>query len=1040
MHDPRRFVSEIAELGKIDYFLDQLARAVERGEVHRSSYDILAPRYLERRAELVAIITGQHRAAVTVPPVSRTRPTSEYAGAVPVTGGNAATVPASTDVGIPVRGAARRGPSRQVAWTTVLLFLGAFLVIVASAIFAVTVWDLLGVTGKLAFLVTLTAGFYATGFWARTRLETPVGGLVLTAIGSALLLFDGWIVIDGYELEGLLPWAVLLLFCSVVYWYTEVRLAGRFFGVIGAASQLGWWWLLGAGLGYPVPVRLAGMAVVALAWQLAAERGEDSPSLRSLSQVLLVAAPVVHVLLALGLIADLLLVSSAGPTEVIAAAVVSLTAAITFMRSKLLPDLHDAPAALIQLPVFFAAAIAVATTGHSWWIVGTLAVAAVTYDSLAITRSGASFAIVGLAAELFLVIEACLVLDASPEVTLAVVAALAAFWALTPRLVDGAADGFGRGARETALVAQIGSIMVLAAVSLFTPVVQQAVALADMPVSGEDAALAGVVLLAWVAAASAAGHWAAWAGASVFSFYAAASVLAWLQPDRDPGFYAIALVLVAAAWLAASRLFERARTDMLAPIMRWAVRASIVPIVLVGCALEQLRAAGPGSGTFADFATPLCAALIVVAAGVYAVDAWWGRSVLTAGIAATFGVVSAGAVASAVIAPVAGATPSELLLAQATLPVVVGASMGVAALLLSGSAWAASTRTGVGAPGLFDGPTVVSVSAAVTGSLGVIAVQGPDGGPMALGMALVSGAWVLSAVIATPWLGLAAGGTGLIAVGETLRWLDVPAWVTLVVFAVLGFALAVPSLASRSAVNPRRRVAFDVLAITGLLAHGWLILVGLQSRSYFSASLDEWWEIGAQGLVIALLVIGVHVLAHAVRRDIEFAYYIGFGAILAALWTELDVLSVRQAEMYSTPLAIYLAGCGMLFSRIRPDRRYPALMDAAVVIVGVGYPLQLALQAGPDEAIVHTAWVIALSLVLIAAGISVKSRWYLFGGSGALAAVALYRSFSALVEVWWLVLFVIGIGLLAIALTWERQRMVVSSTRERLKRSFEEWR
>jgi hypothetical protein len=67
------------ELGRIDYFLDQLARAVERGEVPLESYDRLAPRYLERREELVRILTIKAGGAV-----QQAAPTQAAPGLVPV--------------------------------------------------------------------------------------------------------------------------------------------------------------------------------------------------------------------------------------------------------------------------------------------------------------------------------------------------------------------------------------------------------------------------------------------------------------------------------------------------------------------------------------------------------------------------------------------------------------------------------------------------------------------------------------------------------------------------------------------------------------------------------------------------------------------------------------------------------------------------------------------------------------------------------------------------------------------------------------------
>jgi hypothetical protein len=123
------------------------------------------------------------------------------------------------------------------------------------------------------------------------------------------------------------------------------------------------------------------------------------------------------------------------------------------------------------------------------------------------------------------------------------------------------------------------------------------------------------------------------------------------------------------------------------------------------------------------------------------------------------------------------------------------------------------------------------------------------------------------------------------------------------------------------------------------------------------------------------------------------------------------------------------------------ERRFPAVVDLLAVVVGLGVPVVLALTSSFGRPmVVHTSWAIGLSLVAIAAGVVARSRYYLFGGTAALAIVAGWRTLSYLAEIWWLVLGVIGVAFLAIALTWERQRQFIGETRERLQRSFEGWR
>ncbi|MDH4140207.1 MAG: hypothetical protein OEV43_06500, partial [Coriobacteriia bacterium] len=260
------------ELGNIDYLLDHLARAVERGEIPRDSYDVVASRHLARRAEIADVLEARarHASQEYAPPMPAMRAESSARAAGP---------PAQRPIRVPAQ-------QREVPWTTILTITGAFLVIVASAIFAVATWDLFGVGFRLGFLGALTVAFFGTGFLVRSRLRLVGGGVALVAVGSAMLLFDGWIAIDGYELDGPWPWVGWLLVCWAVYWAVEVVVGGRFFGIIGAAAQVVWLWILGQGLGWDTAPRMAAIALVGLAWTLAGRRAEGHAPYASLAGVL----------------------------------------------------------------------------------------------------------------------------------------------------------------------------------------------------------------------------------------------------------------------------------------------------------------------------------------------------------------------------------------------------------------------------------------------------------------------------------------------------------------------------------------------------------------------------------------------------------------------------------------------------------------------------------------------------------------------------------------------------------------------------------
>ncbi|MCD4534198.1 hypothetical protein LRP67_08910 [Nocardioides sp. cx-169] len=92
-------------------------------------------------------------------------------------------------VGPMPRAAARRTGVRAASVPKILLGLGAFCLLVAAVIFLAVAWSWLGVGGRTAVLVTLTAAAGAAGTWfARRRLR--VAGEALTAVSLGLLVLD----------------------------------------------------------------------------------------------------------------------------------------------------------------------------------------------------------------------------------------------------------------------------------------------------------------------------------------------------------------------------------------------------------------------------------------------------------------------------------------------------------------------------------------------------------------------------------------------------------------------------------------------------------------------------------------------------------------------------------------------------------------------------------------------------------------------------------------------------------------------------------
>ncbi len=1005
MGEGQGFSAEFREIEKIDFLLDELARAVERGELHRASYDILAPRYLTRRETLVARITG-----VPAPASSRVpAPTPRTAPLQPEPSSEWSFEPRVT-------------PSKPVPWTTILLFLGAFLVVVASSIFAIAIWDVLGATEKLVFLGTLTAGFYVAGWWARTRLELRAGGVVLTAVASAMLLLDGWIAIDGYNLEGPLPWAVLFFVCSAAYWFTEVRIAGRFFGVIGAAAQIAWWWLLGEGLGVPAPARFAGVSLIALAWQYASLRARRRPEFETLAVGLAWSAPVVQVIAAVGIVWDLALVGTSGPFEVAYAAIVAVSAALTVFLSAEIGERYKPWAvAVLQFPLF--AAVLIATEQPSWWLAGALLGMSTVYAFAAILWGGAPIALIGLVSELMLVFAVCDILDADPTVWVAAAAGLAVTWAgasvLARRLPRGEAGVTG--APGTAIVAEIGAYAVLGASSLAAPFAGAGVVLTGVTVPGGDAALAVGLLAAWAAVSWLVRRPGPLFATALWSIYSAAAVAAWIAPGLDTPYYAALLAVVAGAWIAGAHFLWRGESTVWRDVMAWVARAGVLLITLGGFAADQIIAGVGEDALQPGRASVAVATLFGTAAVIYAVDAAMSACVASAAAGSAFTVFAAYFLASG-IAEASGA----LFDPQAT-AAVISASV-TSAVLVAGSVLLRGRRLGIA--------RALAIAAPVASLVAIASSNAPAGG-VAAALALTAAAWCISAFVVTPWLAGVGGLTLVAAVSATLQHLDADPWVTVAALGVTAFALGMASFAPSLGRGGRHWQAGMSLALSGLVANAYLALLGLGGST---AGLDGWAGLSEHAFAVATLLLGAHTLVQAVRWRFEPALYGGWAFVLVASWVEFGALDVDYGEFYTTSLAVYLVAMAYLHLYMGEGRRYPVVLDAASVVVGLGIPLLWSLGSGPGASVTHALWVVGLSLVAIVAGIAAKSRWWFFGGAAALAAVALYRSFFALIEFWWIGLGLIGIAMLIIALTWERQRMLAVDARDRIRQTFDDWR
>lgn len=1007
------------ELSSIDYFLDQLARGVERGEVPRASYDTMAPRYLVRRTVLVAALTGSPSAQATSQPMPQAGQQQPWT---------------SQPLAQPQRVArplSQARPARQpVSWTTVLLFLGSFLVIVASAIFAVAVWQMMSPVLKLAFMGALTVGFYTAGYYARAKLGLKAGSAALTAVASAMLLFDCWIVIDGFGMQSIPAWTVALFFCSLVYWFTEVRLGDRFYGVAGAAAQVGWWWLLGAGLHLQYPVRFAGIALVALLWQLTAERvSQDSP-FASLASVLQWAAPVVAIGSFLALLGDTITVGSPDTVTLVANATAAAAGAVIFWRTKLPLPRREYVAAATQIPLLVAALLSAQTPG--WPLAALLLVMAGAYAVASLLSAGAPFAVLALVSEFALVGVVCNLFDASPHVIPVVFAVLALTWVLASRFAAAATRAVRddvswselSAAGEFAFVARKAGAVLLVLASALAIEAGRGVALSGSEVTSADVVTCAAVLAAWALSTLVNRSPRLATAASLWSLYALAALLAWALPELQSATYALALLGACAAWcFARSAMARFYRVD--AELFGWLYRTLAALVVLGGLFAQAYWFARE----------PLWAGAVLAfgATLFFAVDAVFGGprvSAAAAGIAGTGAAFLAGHAFAEASTPDTGAL--AVLAATPESFAAVTAAGGAAVLAMLGALvrHRLSARAGV-----------LALAAAVTGTLfTAFALDEPY--RLAFALALLTGAWV-AAGLATRQRALAgvAGLTAFAAAIALVAASDGSPWLTVGVAGIACLVLNLPAFTHIAGPEGRLAVSGETLALAGI--GGVLAVTALGSPLAYVPELTgptAWLAFGQHGIAALLAIAGVAVTAQAVRWKVEAGLYVGLGVLLLALFAETHALSFTSAELYSTPLAAYLVGMGYLYAWRVPGRGVPAPLDVAAVLIGLGVPLARALTTSGPEMFAHTAWSIGLSLVFIAGGIVGRCRIYLFGGAAALALVAGWRTMSYLAEFWWLTLGLIGTAMLVIALTWERQRMMLSETQRRLRDGFENWR
>jgi hypothetical protein len=235
----------------------ELPRLVQDGYLLPAQADTIARRYgvrVEATAVSAVSPAGQPAAAA-----------ARTAGAAPFAPPGGATTPAAIpDGGVPPHGPTAVGglptpaagprpatsPFLADHAFSIVLYLGAFLVVAAVVIFLAYSWGDVSAGGKLAVLVLLTLGFLGAAGLCLPRPSVRPAGRTFLALGAILVPANVAAVYFVYFEAGPIPGAVFWLLGAVVsgalHAALSLRLSSKGYGVLAtlsvpvAAAALGW--------------------------------------------------------------------------------------------------------------------------------------------------------------------------------------------------------------------------------------------------------------------------------------------------------------------------------------------------------------------------------------------------------------------------------------------------------------------------------------------------------------------------------------------------------------------------------------------------------------------------------------------------------------------------------------------------------------------------------------------------------------------------------------------------------------------------------
>lgn len=223
------------ELGHIDYLLQALEVAASEKVISPKAFAALRERFTKRKEHLTQMIRP-------APPVSVPAAAPPLAPAEPKP---AVYRPAYREEAAPrqiIKPAPEevkpREPLTLARITRWLLYIGVFLLFIATVIFAVYKWQTFPEIVKFLILILVTLSFYLGGWYLKETLNIEKGGLALVAVGALMTFFDGYIYLNAKDLlDNQLAWAAVFLICSLVYLLVAWLIKHRLFIYFSCTTQ-----------------------------------------------------------------------------------------------------------------------------------------------------------------------------------------------------------------------------------------------------------------------------------------------------------------------------------------------------------------------------------------------------------------------------------------------------------------------------------------------------------------------------------------------------------------------------------------------------------------------------------------------------------------------------------------------------------------------------------------------------------------------------------------------------------------------------------